>query len=88
MVGDYYKGTEASGYFLDNLGFGVLYRVASALLCFHMMVAFLILCNVLARIIHIWVSPQYVNDLGWRGKLEWFGCTTSVSDSLTLTLTL
>jgi len=28
--------------------------------------------------IHVWVSPRYVNDLGWRGKLEWFGCTTSV----------
>lgn len=43
------KGTEASGYFLDNLGFGPLYRTASALLCFHMMVAFLILGNVLSR---------------------------------------
>ena len=43
------KGTEASGYFLDNLGFGPLYRTASVLLCFHMMVAFLILGNVLSR---------------------------------------
>jgi len=77
-VGYYYKGTEASGYFLDNLGFGPLYRTASVLLCFHMMVAFLILGNVLSRMIHVWVSPRYVNDLGWRGKLEWFGCTTSV----------
>jgi len=31
-----------------------------------------------SRMIHVWVSPRYVNDLGWRGKLEWFGCTTSV----------
>jgi len=77
MIGYYYKGTEASSYFLDNLGFGVMFRVASAMLAFHMMIAFLILCNVLARIIHLSVSPR-VNDLGWRGKLEWFGCTFSV----------
>ena len=52
-VGYYYKGDRASGYFLDNLNFGIMYRVASAMLCFHMMVAFLILSNVLSRIIHI-----------------------------------
>merc|ERR1712010_239293 len=77
-VGYYFKGTEAAGFFLDNLGFNISYRIASALLCFHVMVSYLILGNVLARMLHLKVSPQYVNDLGWRGKLEWFGCTTSV----------
>ena len=47
-VGYYFKGEEASGYFLDNLGFGWMYRLASALLCFHMLVAFLILASKLA----------------------------------------
>lgn len=77
-VGYYFKGTEASGYFLDNLGFGITYRIASAFLCFHMIVAFLILGSVLSRMIHLQVSPYRVNDLGWRGKLEWFLCTSSV----------
>ncbi len=65
-------------YFLDNLPFGWMYRLASALLCFHMLVAFLILGNVLSRILHIKLSPYRVNDLGWRGKLEWLGCTAFV----------
>ena len=47
-VGYYFKGKDASGYFLDNLGFGWMYRLASALLCFHMLVAFLILASKLA----------------------------------------
>ncbi len=65
-------------YFLDNLPFGWMYRAASALLCFHMVVGFLILGNVLSRILHIKLSPRRVNDLGWRGKLEWLGCTAFV----------
>ena len=77
-VGYYYKGTLASGYFLDNLGFGPAYRVASALLFFHMLVGYIIMSNVLSRILHIAVSPYHVNDKGWRGKFEWLGCTSSV----------
>jgi amino acid permease len=77
-VGYYFKGAEASGYFLDNLGFGTMYRAASALLCFHMLVAYLILGSVLSRMIHLRVSPYHVNDLGWRGKLEWFLITSGV----------
>ena len=80
-VGYYYKGTEASGYFLDNLGFGPAYRVASALLCFHIIVGFVIVGNVLCRILHIQFSPFRANDLSWRGRLEWaavgFGVTTT-----------
>ena len=59
-------------------GFTISYRIASALLCFHVMVSYLILGNVLARMLHLKVSPKHVNDLGWRGKLEWFGCTSSI----------
>ena len=80
-VGYYYKGTEASGYFLDNLGFGPAYRVASALLCFHIIVGFVIVGNVLCRILHIQFSPFRANDLSWRGRLEWaavgFGVTAT-----------
>mmetsp|Transcript_14198 Transcript_14198/g.35751 ORF Transcript_14198/g.35751 Transcript_14198/m.35751 type:complete len:514 (-) Transcript_14198:39-1580(-) len=77
-VGYYYKGEAASGYFLDNLDFGWMYRAASALLFFHMTVGFLILGNVFSRIVHIKLSPYRVNDLGLRGKLEWLGCTSAV----------
>mmetsp|Transcript_14205 Transcript_14205/g.35777 ORF Transcript_14205/g.35777 Transcript_14205/m.35777 type:complete len:518 (-) Transcript_14205:57-1610(-) len=77
-VGYHYKGVDASGYFLDNLPFGWMYRLASALLCFHMLIAFLILGNVLSRILHLYFSPYRVNDLGLRGKLEWLGCTSLV----------
>jgi len=78
IVGYYYKGTEASGYFLDNLPFGGMFRAASALIFFHIIVAFLVLGHVLARIIHIFVAPRHVNDLSWRGTLQWFGCTSAV----------
>merc|ERR1712072_875366 len=80
-VGYHYKGTDASGYFLDNLNFGPAYRVASAFLCFHMMVGFIILGNVLSRVMHISISGSSgsVNDLGRRGTLEWVLCTFSVT---------
>ena len=42
-----------------------------------MVVGFVILGNVLSRILHVSMST-YVNDLGWRGRLEWLGCTSSV----------
>mmetsp|Transcript_15464 Transcript_15464/g.32056 ORF Transcript_15464/g.32056 Transcript_15464/m.32056 type:complete len:161 (-) Transcript_15464:988-1470(-) len=42
-----------------------------------MVVGFVILGNVLSRILHVSMS-SYVNDLGWRGRLEWLGCTCSV----------
>merc|ERR1711959_388560 len=47
--------------FLDNLGFGSMFRAASALIFFHIIVA-----------------PRHVNDLGWKGTLQWFGCTSAV----------
>ena len=43
------------------------------------MVGFIILGNVLSRIIHITVSPYHVNDLGMRGRAEWVACTASVT---------
>jgi len=78
IVGYYYKGREASGFFLDNLPFGPMFRAASAIFFFHICVSFLVLSHVLARVLHIFVAPKHVNDLGWKGTLQWFGCTSAV----------
>jgi len=78
IVGYYYKGVNASGFFLDNLPFGPMFRAASAIFFFHICVSFLVLGHVLARVLHIWVAPRHVNDLGWKGSLQWFGCTSAV----------
>ena len=43
-----------------------------------MLVGYIIMSNVLSRILHIAASPYHVNDKGWRGKFEWLGCTSTV----------
>jgi len=78
IVGYYYKGQDAAGYYLDNLGFGPMFRAASALIFYHMIMSCFIYTHVISKIMHVYIWPQHVNKLGWKGTLEWAGVTLSV----------
>eukprot|EP00927_Polykrikos_kofoidii_P068544 TRINITY_DN6389_c0_g1_i4.p1 TRINITY_DN6389_c0_g1~~TRINITY_DN6389_c0_g1_i4.p1 ORF type:complete len:466 (+),score=62.15 TRINITY_DN6389_c0_g1_i4:99-1496(+) len=63
IVGYYYAGNQAEGYFLDNLARGTLsHRIASGLLFVHVVIAFLIKNVVLTRFVHCSLSPSTVED--------------------------
>lgn len=81
--GYYYSGDLAEGYFLKNITDGMVYQVASLLLFFHVLVAFLIKNIVISRYLHSCLSPSrvdtfYRQDGGKRAHVEYAGCTLGV----------
>jgi len=82
-LGYHFTGSNAKGYLLDNLALGPAFRVASALLFLHVVVAFLIKSVVVARFVHRLVSPDRVGiDLreagGVRAHLEYAACSVAL----------
>eukprot|EP00928_Gymnodinium_smaydae_P041590 TRINITY_DN28123_c0_g1_i1.p1 TRINITY_DN28123_c0_g1~~TRINITY_DN28123_c0_g1_i1.p1 ORF type:complete len:579 (-),score=123.68 TRINITY_DN28123_c0_g1_i1:60-1730(-) len=79
--GYYFAGDHAKGYFLDNIPFGLSYRVASGLLFCYVSIAFTIKNVVLCRCLHNFLSPER-SELrlgepgGARAQLEHCGCMT------------
>jgi len=59
--GYHFAGDKAKGYFLDNLPDGDAYRVASALLFVHVLIAVLVKNVVLVRALHKIVAPSRVD---------------------------
>lgn len=78
VIGYYYSGSEAEGFFLDNLPDGPAYRWASGLLFVHVVIAFLIKNTILARFLHGMVSPARVEEASWRARGEYVACGISL----------
>lgn len=82
-LGYHFAGSNAKGYLLDNLALGPAFRVASALLFLHVVIAFLIKSVVVSRFVHGCVSPDRVGiDLrdagGVRAHLEYAACSVAL----------
>jgi len=68
LVGYWYAGDLAEGYFLDNLPSGRAAQVASGLLFLHVSVVFLVKNVVLARYLHGVIAPTRVDErCSWEG---------------------
>lgn len=81
--GYYFQGKDAKGYLLDNLPLSVTFQWASAILFFHVAIAFLLKNVVLARYFHSVFSPARAEiylgqEGGCRAHLEFACCATGM----------
>ncbi|CAL1159565.1 unnamed protein product [Cladocopium goreaui] len=77
--GYHFAGDKAEGYFLDNLPDSDAFRIASALLFLHVLIAFLVKNVVLVRAVHKIVAPSRVDvslreSGGQRAQAEFATC--------------
>jgi len=75
-VGYHYKGVAVSGFIINNIPFGIAYRVSAVFLFLHMLVTYVIKGQVLSRAIHLIVHPSSANDFGKTGRLVWLAIST------------
>jgi hypothetical protein len=78
IVGYYYKGTEVSGFIIDNIPTGPAYVASAVFLFIHMLITYVIKGQVLSRAIHLAVHPASANDTGVTGRGVWFAITTTL----------
>merc|ERR1712232_363759 len=73
-VAYHFTGDQAKGYFLDNIGAGPLYGLASGLLFAHVAVAYMLKHVVLARYLHGIVAPRGVTEETCKARLQHTAC--------------
>jgi hypothetical protein len=56
------QGAAVSGFIINNIPFGPVYRTSAVFLLLHMLVTYVIKGQVLSRTVHLMVHPASAND--------------------------
>lgn len=76
LGGYYFRGHLVDGMIIDNIPFGMWFRVTAGCLIIHMLITWVIKGIVLCRAVHSWVSPKGHDDQSMRGWYQWGGIVT------------